>query len=73
MATRKRRCTIVLPPELLERATDAVCALPEGSVSGLIETALEQYVRLLETLNGGPFAPRLAPLRRGRRRRLTPD
>ncbi len=67
-AVRKQRVTITLSHDLLERLRNAVYWTGHGTLACLIAEALEDAVSQMEEVNGGPFAKRLAPLKRGRPR-----
>jgi hypothetical protein len=61
--------TVSLPEDTLERMRDAAYWTPGSTMAGLITTALEDFLKILEMQNGHPFAPRLGALRPGRPRR----
>ncbi|HJT19995.1 MAG TPA: hypothetical protein VJ746_05970 [Nitrospira sp.] len=63
---RKQRVTITLSLDLLERLRNAVYWTGHGTLACLIAEALDNAVSQMEDVNGGPFAKRLAPLKRGR-------
>jgi hypothetical protein len=65
---RKQRVTITLSLDLLERLRNAVYWRGHGTLACLIAEALHHAVSQMEAVNGGPFAKRLAPLKRGRPR-----
>ena len=56
--TTKERFTVNLPPELIERARNAVYWTPGLTLAGLAEDALFKALRRLEKGNGGPFKER---------------
>lgn len=62
----RQRLSVVLPPELLERAKNAVFYTPGMTLAALTETAIVSYLEKLEKKNGGPFSARTAALRVGR-------
>ena len=53
--TTKERLTVNLPPELIERARNAVYWTPRRTLADLAEEALLKALRRLEKENGGPF------------------
>jgi len=70
----RKRLTIYLPVDLLERARNTVYWTSGTTLAGLIEQALSHTLDSRESLNGGRFPPRLAELKGGRprgKRRLT--
>ena len=71
-ATRKRvqrrRLTVSLPIELLERSRNAVYWTKDLTLASLLEQALMHSLDQRERLNGQPFAPRLEDLKGGRPR-----
>lgn len=69
---RKQRVTITLPVALLERLRNAVYWTGHSTLAHLIAGSLDEAVTQMEHVNGGPFPARLAPLKRGRPRLLTP-
>ena len=58
--TKKERATFQLPPEILNRARDAVYWTPGATMAGLMEEALRLHLAKLEKNRGEPF-----PSRRG--------
>lgn len=77
-AVPRKRLTIYLPVELLERARNAVYWTSGTTLAGLIEQALSRSLEGRESLNGGRFPRRLAELKGGRprgkqRRAAEPD
>ena len=64
--TTKERFTVNLPPELIERARNAVYWTPGLTLAGLAEDALLKALRRLEKANGGPFRARDGKLPAGR-------
>jgi hypothetical protein len=65
---KRQRMTVSLPEDTLERMRDAAYWTPGSTMAGMITTALEDYLKILELQNGHPFAPRLGALRPGRPR-----
>ena len=61
-----QRVTVVLPTALIERLRNAVYWTGESTLARYITDPVEDTVTALEHANGGPFAPRLSPLKRGR-------
>jgi hypothetical protein len=69
LRTQKRqRMTVSLPADLVERMRDAAYWTPGQTMAGLISTAMEDFLRALESQNGRPFLPRLGDLKPGRPR-----
>ena len=64
--TTKERFTVNLPPELIERARNAVYWTPGLTLAGLAEDALLKALRRLEKANDGPFKERDGKLTAGR-------
>ena len=64
--TTKERLTVNIPPELIERARNAVYWTPGLTLAGLAEDALLKALRRLEKENGGPFKERDGHLPPGR-------
>ena len=62
----KERFTVNLPPELIERARNAVYWTPGLTLAGLAEEALIKALRRLEKANGGTFKERNGQLPAGR-------
>lgn len=63
---RKKRLTVYVPGDLLERARDAVYWTPDLTLSDLVAGALERRLEELERERGAPFPPRRSGLRPGR-------
>lgn len=55
---RKERFTVLLPPELIEWARDAVAATPGLTLSGLTEDAIRSTLLHLEAKRGQRFPAR---------------
>ena len=64
--TTKERLTVNLPPELIERAGNAVYWTPGLTLAGLREEAISKGLARLEKKNGGPFKERDGKLPTGR-------
>ena len=64
--TTKERLTVNLPPELIERARNAVYWTPGLTLAGLAEDALLKTLGRLEKANGGTFKERDGKLPAGR-------
>lgn len=64
--SKKRRFTVHLPPELIERVRDAVWWTPGITLASLAEEALLDAIHQLEKKRGEPFPPREADLKGGR-------
>ena len=62
----QERLTVNLPPELIERARNAVYWTPGLTLAGLAREALVKSLVRLEKENGGPFKERDGELRAGR-------
>ncbi len=65
---KRQRMTVSLPEGTLERMRNAAYWTPDSTMAGMITTALEDFLQILELQNGHPFAPRLGALRPGRPR-----
>jgi hypothetical protein len=65
---QKRRVTITLPSDLLERLRNAVYWTEHGRLAHLIVDALDAAITYMEQSNGQAYPQRLAPLKRGRPR-----
>jgi hypothetical protein len=63
---QNQRVTVVLPTSLIERLRNAVYWTEQSTLARLIADAVEDLVADMEQANGGPFAPRLSQLKRGR-------
>jgi hypothetical protein len=63
----KARLSVVLPRALINQVRNAAYWLPQGSVSRVVQLALECSITHLEATQGHPFPTRPAELRRGRR------
>jgi hypothetical protein len=63
----KQRLSLQLPAGLVERARDAVYWTPGLTLNELTEVALSHILDCMEALRGGPFPPRVGPLKVGRR------
>jgi hypothetical protein len=64
--TRKKRLTVYVPEELLEKARDAAFWTPALTLSDLVVEALERRLEEMERERGEPFPPRPSRLRPGR-------
>ena len=64
--TTKERLTVNLPPELIERARNAVYWTPGLTLAGLTEEAISKGLARLEKKNGAPFKERDGKLPTGR-------
>ena len=62
----KDRLTVHLPPEVIDRAKNAVFWTPGLTLAGLAEEAFVEALEKLEKKNGGPFKPRTSELKGGR-------
>ncbi|MCK9463978.1 MAG: hypothetical protein M0R80_30545 [Proteobacteria bacterium] len=60
------RLAVAIPPELLERAKNAVFYTPGLTLAALTEVALVAQLDRLEKRNGGPYPARTSALRVGR-------
>jgi hypothetical protein len=67
-STRKRRLTITLPLDLLDRMRNSVYWTPQLTVAGLVEDAVEARLREMEDVNGRPYPKRPQELKPGRPR-----
>ena len=65
-AGNRVRLAVAIPPELLERAKNAVFYTPGLTLAALTEVALVAQLEKMERKNGGPFPERTAALRVGR-------
>ncbi|WP_447977923.1 hypothetical protein [Candidatus Nitrospira bockiana] len=65
----RKRLTIYLPVDLLERSRNAVYWTEGLTLAGLIEAALRDSLERREASNAGPFPRRLAELKGGRPKR----
>jgi len=63
---RKKRLTVYVPAELIERARDAVYWTSGLTLSDLVAEALERRLAEMERERGGGFPPRPSRLRPGR-------
>lgn len=64
-ASKPKRATFNLPDGLMEKYRNAAW-WERTPVNTLIIQALEDYMKELETKNGGPYAPRGGTIARGR-------
>jgi post-segregation antitoxin (ccd killing protein) len=64
--TRKKRLTVYVPEELLEKARDAAFWTPALTLSDLVVEALKRRLEEMERERGEPFPPRPSRLRPGR-------
>ena len=65
-AGNRVRLAVAIPPELLERAKNAVFYTPGLTLAALTEIALVGQLDKMERKNGGPFPVRTSALRVGR-------
>ncbi len=66
-----QRVTLALPTPLIERLRNAIYWTAHSTMARVMTDALHDVVAELEHANGGPFPPRLTPLKRGRPRRVS--
>ncbi len=71
--SRNQRVTILLPTILIERLRNAIYWTEQYTMARVIADAIHDAVAEMEHTNGGTFPPRLAPLKRGRPRRVPPS
>ena len=64
--TTKERLTVNLPPELIERARNAVYWTPGLTLAGLAREAQVKALGRMEKENGGEFKEQNGQLRAGR-------
>lgn len=65
-AEMKQRLSVVIAPDVLERAKNVTFWSPGATLGGLVEIALVAQLDKLERKHGGPYPPRTAALRVGR-------
>lgn len=65
---KKRRVTITVPAEVLERLRDAVYWTPGMTIAKLMSLALTKQLDDMETANAAPFPKRSGELKPGRPR-----
>ncbi|HXF91669.1 MAG TPA: hypothetical protein VNK46_02840 [Nitrospiraceae bacterium] len=68
----KRRLTLNLPADLLERLRNTVYWTPGLTMAKLVTDAVSDALDRLERRNGEPFPPRMEELKPGRPRRWKP-
>lgn len=68
----KRRMTVNLPVEVLDRLRNAAYWSSDHTLASLIETAITALLDRLEHEHGSPFPQRLGKLKPGRPRLLRP-
>ncbi|MGQ0810363.1 MAG: hypothetical protein ACT4OO_03965 [Nitrospiraceae bacterium] len=62
----KRRVTLNLPDDLLERLRDAVYWTPGLTLASCIAKAINESLDIMEATNGEPFPKRIQELKAGR-------
>ena len=70
--SRNQRITVLLPTTLIERLRNAIYWTEQRTMARVIADAIDDTVAEMEHNNGGLFPLRLAPLKRGRPRRVPP-
>ncbi|HJU05090.1 MAG TPA: hypothetical protein VJ692_08030 [Nitrospiraceae bacterium] len=71
--SKRKRLTVYLPVNLLERLRNTVYWTRETTVAGLLEAALTDSLDQKEHQRGGPFPRRLRELKGGRPKRRRSD
>lgn len=66
----KKRLTVTLPGDLLDRLRNAVYWTPGMTLAGFIHAAVNARLDALEAQNGEPFPSRIEELKGGRPRRI---